>query len=264
VPAAGRPVPAGGRPGHLLGDALAVAGGGLLGTAARAAIGLVLPAEPIAWAVVAVDVAGALVLGLLVAQPLGRRGLLGWGTGVLGAFTTFGALAAQAVDLGPVGGMGYAACLTGAGVAAAALGGRLAGWARAGLAAVVLAGVAALAVAVTQRAAAPAELAAVAAAGGVGTLVRWGLGVLDGRWPVGTAVANLGGSAALGVVLAAPLPARTTAVLAVGLLGGLTTFSTLAVQAVALGRRDGAAYAAASTVAGVALVALGGAVGGRL
>jgi CrcB protein len=56
--------------------------------------------------------------------------------------------------------------------------------------------------------------------------------------------------------------------LVVGLLGGWTTYSTLAVDAVLLGKGDhlalSAAYLAATLIGGVGLVALGAAMGRRL
>lgn len=76
--------------------------GGTLGTAAREALGLALPASAgIPWAILAANLVGAFALGLLL-EALVRRGpdhgirrklRLLLGTGFLGGFTTYSALA---------------------------------------------------------------------------------------------------------------------------------------------------------------------------
>lgn len=87
-------------------DALAVLGGGILGTALRLAIDSVLPHEGFAVSTLVVNVAGAFVLGLLVARVWGsapswlRAGL---GAGLLGSFTTFSAVAVALVSMIAVG-----------------------------------------------------------------------------------------------------------------------------------------------------------------
>ena len=74
---------------------IAVLVGGTVGTGARAAIDLaLLDAHP--WQTLGINVAGALALGLLVARawPVAPAWLqAGLGTGLLGGFTTFSALA---------------------------------------------------------------------------------------------------------------------------------------------------------------------------
>jgi CrcB protein len=74
---------------------LAVLVGGALGTLARASIDLaMLAAHP--WQTLGINVVGAFALGLLVARvwPVAPAWLrAGLGTGVLGGFTTFSALA---------------------------------------------------------------------------------------------------------------------------------------------------------------------------
>ncbi|MGR2752854.1 fluoride efflux transporter CrcB [Agromyces arachidis] len=82
-----------------------------------------------------------------------------------------------------------------------------------------------------------------ALAGGVGAALRF---LLDGllrahtrsTFPVGTAVVNLVGSFALGVVVGTAvggwLPPELGTVIGVGLLGGFTTFSTASVETVRL------------------------------
>ena len=84
---------------------LVVLAGGLLGTPARYAVAQALPARPGSWptATFLVNVLGAFLLGLLLealaraGDDTGRRRLLrlGLGTGFLGAFTTYSALAVE-------------------------------------------------------------------------------------------------------------------------------------------------------------------------
>lgn len=119
-----------------------------------------------------------------------------------------------------------------------------------------------------------ASIAAVFVGGAVGTLVRAalteGLPTDPASWPWATLVANLTACLLLGWVVARLVrsPAadpRARPLLATGLCGGLSTFSTLQVELVRL-LDDGAvgiaaAYAAVSIVGGLAAVALGGAIG---
>lgn len=119
----------------------AVALGGLVGTAARVAVGQALPHEPGAWPVgtLVVNVVGAFALGLLL-EALARAGAdvggrrlvrLGVGTGLIGSFTTYGALAVETERLlagGAVGtGVAYALVSVVAGLLAAAAGIAVAG-----------------------------------------------------------------------------------------------------------------------------------------
>lgn len=129
------------------------------------------------------------------------------------------------------------------------------------------------------------EVAAVAVGGVVGSLARLGLSVAvphpsAGAWPWATFATNLLGCLLLGVLLdwvdhrapewKALHPRRTRLLrplLASGVLGGFTTFSTFSVEtyglldAGALGA--GVGYAVSSVVLGVALVLAGRAVGAR-
>ena len=100
---AARPAPLHLQPSALL----AVAAGGLIGTGARYGLGTAVPVESGAWPVTtfAINVVGALLLGILL-ESLVRIGpdtswrrvvRLGVGTGALGSFTTYSALA---VDTG--------------------------------------------------------------------------------------------------------------------------------------------------------------------
>jgi fluoride exporter len=103
-----------------------------------------------------------------------------------------------------------------------------------------------------------------AALGGVlGALARWGTAELlppspDG-WPWATLLANLTGCLLLGALLAvlagrSPEPAWARPLLAVGVLGGFTTYSAFAVEVVE--RADAGAWAGA--VGYVAVSVLGG------
>jgi fluoride exporter len=113
---------------------LAVFAGGMLGTAARWGIDLLLPHGGGAFPVgtLLVNLAGSFALGLLVARfwPVAPEWLrAGLGPGVLGSFTTFSALAVSAVELtasdAPATAVLYVAASLVGGIAAAALGIRL-------------------------------------------------------------------------------------------------------------------------------------------
>ncbi|WP_374968305.1 fluoride efflux transporter FluC [Terrabacter sp. BE26] len=110
--------------------------GGVLGTAARAALETASPAAPagIPWATLAINVVGSLLLGALL-ELLARTGPdIGWrrgarltlGTGVLGGFTTYSTFAVETVQrMTPDAlfiGLAYAFGSIVLGVAAAALG----------------------------------------------------------------------------------------------------------------------------------------------
>ncbi|MDR5699198.1 fluoride efflux transporter CrcB [Agromyces aerolatus] len=111
---------------------------------------------------------------------------------------------------------------------------------------------------------------AVAAAGGVGAALRFVLGgIVTGSsrraFPVATALINLTGSFALGLLTGIAgngwLAPEVTAIVGVGLLGGYTTFSTASVETVRLAqeRRYGAAlgYGLGNLVACTVLALLG-------
>lgn len=88
---------------------------------------------------------------------------------------------------------------------------------------------------------------AVATGAGVGAALRYlAAHRLDGRWPLGTLLVNVLGSTAVGALAAAGLAGNGWALLGVGLCGGMTTWSGLAVQVHDLGWLRGGAYAAAS------------------
>jgi len=102
-----------------------VAVGGMLGTGARHGLTLITPTwADVPLATMAVNVAGAFALGFLVglwshrpddprSNARGTRARLLWGTGLLGGFTTYSALAIDVVSLveaaRAVAALGYAA-----------------------------------------------------------------------------------------------------------------------------------------------------------
>jgi len=116
-------------------------------------------------------------------------------------------------------------------------------------------------------------IALVAVGGAVGTLARYGLAELDptpaGGWPWATFLANLAGALVLGMLLEllarrgpdTGARQRLRLLLGTGFCGGLTTYSTLAVESDLLVRaeRPGLAlgYLAASVAAGFAAAAIG-------
>lgn len=124
------------RPTHLHpGFILLVMAGGALGTMARFGLGSVLPA-PAGWplATLTINILGAFALGALL-EGLSRRGpdsgplkllRLLFGTGFLGAFTTYSAFAVDAVNLfhagRPSAAVAYVALSVVGGIAAALAG----------------------------------------------------------------------------------------------------------------------------------------------
>jgi CrcB protein len=111
----------------------------------------------------------------------------------------------------------------------------------------------------------------VALGGAVGSVARYGVGVLLAAatrdFPWSTLGINVVGSLVLGAVVAA-YPAGASAprlLLGVGLCGGFTTFSTFGVETLALVERGeaarAAAYVGASVALGLAAAALGLALG---
>jgi len=111
------------------------------------------------------------------------------------------------------------------------------------------------------------ELAAIAGGGAAGALARAGLSqafpVAPGSWPWTTFAINLTGTFLLGWVVThllenRPLPTLHHPLLATGLLGTFTTFSTMQLEVLNMidRHRDGLAlaYIAASVVGGYLLV----------
>ncbi len=106
--------------------------------------------------------------------------------------------------------------------------------------------------------------------GALGALARWGVAEAlprtDGGWPWATLLVNLTGCLLMGLLLGAlaardPEPAWARPFLAVGVLGGFTTFSAFAVEVVDLADAGALAtalgYLLASVVGGVLAVAAG-------
>lgn len=119
-------------------------------------------------------------------------------------------------------------------------------------------------------------LLVIAVGGALGTVARFLLDTAfvdgSGHFPTVTLIVNLSGSLAIGLLLPvveqwAPRQPLLRPFLVVGLLGGWTTYSALAVGAIALLQNGQAAlsllYLAATLVGGTALVVLGDAVGRR-
>ena len=113
---------------------LLAAVGGVVGALARWGVGAALP-SPV-WATLLVNLAGCLLLGVLIAVVAVRLPGAVWprpllAVGVLGGFTTFSTFAVEVVDLVDDGAAGWAAAYVvtslGGGVAAVALGAYLGG-----------------------------------------------------------------------------------------------------------------------------------------
>lgn len=114
---------------------------------------------------------------------------------------------------------------------------------------------------------------ALGAAGGLGSVLRF---LLDrtvgargrGPFPSGTLLVNLSGSLALGVLFGAAVTGTAYALLATGVLGGYTTFSTwmFESQRLAEGGESGTSLAnlAISLGGGLAAVEIGRLLGGAL
>lgn len=91
-----------------------IALGGALGSVARALAGALIPAGRLPWATMAVNVAGSLLIGWLIARfaaagepSLRAQGF--WIAGVCGGFTTFSTFSWQTIELMQKGNWGDAA-----------------------------------------------------------------------------------------------------------------------------------------------------------
>jgi CrcB protein len=105
----------------------------------------------------------------------------------------------------------------------------------------------------------PVLLVALGAA--VGAPARFALGtLLDGRFHTGTLVANTLASLGLGLCVGWGVDASSYALAGTGFCGGMSTYSSFAVQARDQGRRLGTAYVVVTIVLGLAAAALGYAV----
>lgn len=118
----------------------------------------------------------------------------------------------------------------------------------------------------------PLVFVAAALAGGVGAAARYALDIaanrmLGTRLPWGILVVNITGSFALGLVSAGLAGATGVWVLGAGLLGGYTTFSSVAVTTAVLAderRITASTLYAAGTFVGATVAALAGAAIGAL
>ena len=98
----------------------------------------------------------------------------------------------------------------------------------------------------------------VAAGAAVGAPLRYLAGHLfDGRFPAGTVMVNLLGSFLVGLFSGFGLGGSATALLGAGFCGGLTTFSSFAVQSYEHGPRVGAVNVLLTVVPAIALCGLG-------
>ncbi|NYE35918.1 CrcB protein [Nocardioides cavernae] len=112
---------------------LLVGAGGAVGAVLRHAVDAVAPHTLLPWHTLGINVVGAFLLGVLPALAVVRRShraAAALGPGVLGGFTTVSAWAGQVRDLAAADHAGvaglYLALTLGAGLAAAAIGQRLA------------------------------------------------------------------------------------------------------------------------------------------
>ena len=119
----------------------------------------------------------------------------------------------------------------------------------------------------------PAVFVLAALAGGVGAGLRYGLDAAVQRWlgarfPWGILVVNLTGALALGILSAGVVDATGLWILGAGLLGGYTTFSSVAVTTVLLadeGRtRASVLYGAGTLVASIGLASAGTVLGASI
>lgn len=97
--------------------------------------------------------------------------------------------------------------------------------------------------------------------GAAGALLRALLASRNRAVPWGTLAANLSGSLLLGLLVGLDVPADVLLALGTGVTGGLTTFSTFALEVRLLPVRPGLAYLAGSVAAGLSAAAAGVAVG---
>lgn len=98
----------------------------------------------------------------------------------------------------------------------------------------------------------------VALGAAVGAPTRFALGtLLDGRFPTGTLVANTAASLLLGLCVGWSAGTSTYALVGTGFCGGMSTYSSFAVQARDRGPRLGTAYVVATLVLGLGAATLG-------
>ena len=102
----------------------------------------------------------------------------------------------------------------------------------------------------------------VAVGAAVGAPLRYVAGhLLDGRFHHGTILVNWVGSLLLGLFSGLGLTGHAMALLGTGFCGGLTTYSSFAVQAHDRGRADGSVIVVATVIPALLLCGLGFALG---
>lgn len=103
----------------------------------------------------------------------------------------------------------------------------------------------------------------VALGAGLGAVLRFALATYADRpdFPLGTWVANIAGSFVLGLLSGLVLGPETLALIGVGLCGGVSTYSSFAVQSHERGVRQTPAYVVATLVGALAACAGGYALG---
>lgn len=118
-----------------------------------------------------------------------------------------------------------------------------------------------------------AVIAGIGLLGGAGAVLRllldgWVSGRVPGPFPSGTLAVNLSGALLLGVLVGVPVGGSAYRLLATGLIGGFTTFSTWVFETHRLAEdgelRHGALNLVVSLVAGVSLAWAGTRIGGAL
>ncbi|MGM0592133.1 MAG: CrcB family protein [Halobacteriota archaeon] len=102
----------------------------------------------------------------------------------------------------------------------------------------------------------------VAGGGVVGAVLRYGVGLALPGAP-GTLAVNVAGSFALGLLVTVARNPRTQVFFGTGLLSSFTTYSTFAVETVALGLTAGAINVLSNYLLGFAAALVGVALGGR-
>ena len=98
----------------------------------------------------------------------------------------------------------------------------------------------------------------VALGASVGAPLRFALGLrLDGALPWGTLAVNVAASLVLGMCVGWSVGGAAFALVGAGFCGGMSTYSSFAVQTRDLGRGGGTTYAALTLGLGLAAAALG-------
>ncbi len=210
------------------------------------------------WATFAVNMAGALALGLFVGALRGHRaespGFALLTTGLCGTLTTFATFQLELFEMFEAGSAGLAIAYAAVTVVAGYL----------------LVGVG-ISVGGPGRGMSAGGWIAVALLGGLAAVARFAIDALLSDhpaqpFPLGILVVNLGGTLVLGVVAGAALHGEGRTIVAGGVTGSLTTFSTWMLDSERLASADRAGLArlnvALSLVAGFAAVALGHWLGG--